>query len=67
MKGDFDELLKRRGLRILVVLNRTHFSVDRGVTQGITHDAFELFEKFLNKKHKTGNSLKDRFYSCESR
>jgi membrane-bound lytic murein transglycosylase MltF len=57
VQGDFDELLKRRGLRILVVPNRTHFFVDRGVTQGITYDAFELFEKFLNKKHKTGKLL----------
>jgi ABC-type amino acid transport substrate-binding protein len=54
VKGDFDELLKRRVIRILVVPNRTHFFVDRGVTQGITYDAFELFEKFLNTKHQTG-------------
>jgi len=54
VKGDFDELLKRRVIRILVVPNRTHFFVDRGTTQGITYDAFELFEKFINKKHQTG-------------
>ena len=52
------ELLKRRGLRILVVPNRTHFFVDRGVTQGITYDAFrKIFEKFLNfKALEQGNS-----------
>jgi hypothetical protein len=67
VKGDFDELLKRRGIRILVVPNRTHFFVDRGVTQGITYDAFELFEKFLQKAQDRETSLKDSFYSCESR
>ena len=52
--GDFDELLKRRGLRISVVPNRTHFFVDR-VSDARHHvRRFRAFEKFLNKKHKTG-------------
>ena len=54
LTGDFDQLLRRRILRILVVPNRTNFFIDRGQTRGVTYEAFELVEKFINKKHKTG-------------
>jgi len=54
LKGDFDELMKRRVIRVLVVPNRTGFFIARGETRGLTYDVFSVFEKFINKKHKTG-------------
>jgi membrane-bound lytic murein transglycosylase MltF len=53
--GDFDAMRKRRRIRVLVVYNRTNYFIDKGVQRGITYEAFHLFEKYLNKKYKTGN------------
>jgi membrane-bound lytic murein transglycosylase MltF len=53
--GDFDALKKRRGIRVLVVFNKTNYFIDKGAPRGITYDAFKLFEDWINKKYKTGN------------
>lgn len=52
--GDFDGMMKRRTVRVLVTYNKMMFFVDRGRFRGATHDAFVRFEKFLNKKLETG-------------
>jgi membrane-bound lytic murein transglycosylase MltF len=52
--GDFDGMLKRRTIRVLVTYNKMMFFLDRGRTRGATHDAFVGFEEFLNKKLETG-------------
>jgi membrane-bound lytic murein transglycosylase MltF len=52
--GDFDGITKRRTVRVLVSYNKMMFFLDRGRYRGATHDAFVRFEKFLNKKLKTG-------------
>ena len=64
--GDFDELLKRRGLRILVVPNRTHFFVDRRDARHHVRRVRAL-RKIPQHKAQDETPLKDRFYSCESR
>ena len=54
-KGDFDELVKRRAIRVAVTFNRTHYFIDRGQERGITYESLKLFEKDLNASLKTGN------------
>ncbi len=51
--GDFDRMVKRRLIRVLVPPSRTFFFVDRGKKQGLTYDTLMLFERDLNKKLKT--------------
>jgi membrane-bound lytic murein transglycosylase MltF len=54
-KGDFDELVKRRAIRVGVTFNRTHYFIDHGQERGITYESLKLFEKDLNTSLKTGN------------
>jgi membrane-bound lytic murein transglycosylase MltF len=53
--GDFDEMVKRRLIRVAVTYNRTHYFVDKGQERGITYESLKLFESDLNTKLKTGN------------
>ena len=53
--GDFDEMVKRRIIRVGVTFNRTHYFIDRGQERGLTFEALKLFESDLNTKLKTGN------------
>ena len=49
--GDFDTMLKRRIIRVLVPYSRTLFFNDMGRERGITADNFREFEGYLNKKY----------------
>lgn len=49
--GDFDTMLKRRIIRVLVPYSRTLFFNDKGRERGISADNFREFEEFLNKKY----------------
>ena len=51
--GDWDGIVKRRALRVLVVYSRTFYFVDKGVQRGLTYEAFKGFEDDINKKLKT--------------
>ena len=53
--GDFDEMVKRRSIRVAVTFNRTHYFVDQGQERGITYEALKSFETDLNAELKTGN------------
>ena len=53
--GDFDEMVKRRLIRVAVTFNRTHYFIDKGQERGITYEALKAFETDLNKDLKTGN------------
>jgi membrane-bound lytic murein transglycosylase MltF len=53
--GDFDGMIKRRQIRVLVTYSKTHYFVDRGTQRGMTYDVFRLFEDDLNKKLKSKN------------
>ena len=48
--GDFDTMLKRRIIRVLVPYSRTLFFNDKGKERGISADNFREFEEFLKKK-----------------
>ncbi|MDX2481966.1 MAG: lytic transglycosylase F [Desulfuromusa sp.] len=50
--GDFNGMVKRRTIRVLVSYNKMMFFFDKGRNRGATHDAFVGFEEFLNKKLK---------------
>ena len=52
--GDWNEIVKRRALRVLVVYSRTMYFVDKGTQRGITYEVFKGFEDDINKKLKTG-------------
>jgi membrane-bound lytic murein transglycosylase MltF len=48
--GDLPGIKERRYLRMLVTFNRTHYFADRMQQHGVTYDAGELFETFLNQR-----------------
>jgi membrane-bound lytic murein transglycosylase MltF len=53
--GDFDEMIKRRAIRVAVTFNRTHYFIDQGQERGLTYESLKLFENDLNTDLKTGN------------
>ena len=53
-RGDFDEILRRRNIRVLVPFNRTIFFIDKGNEYGVAADLGKELEKWINKKYKFG-------------
>jgi membrane-bound lytic murein transglycosylase MltF len=53
--GDFDEMVKRRVIRVGVTYNRTHYFVDMGQERGLTYESLKSFDTELNAALKTGN------------
>lgn len=53
-KGDFEAMKKRRLVRVAVPYSRTLFFNDKGVQRGLTAENIQQFERWLNKKYKTG-------------
>ena len=49
-KGDFEGMLVRRQIRVLVPYSRTLYYNDRGRERGVTADHVRDFERFVNKK-----------------
>jgi membrane-bound lytic murein transglycosylase MltF len=49
--GDFDAMLQRRTIRVLVPYSRTLYYNDKGHERGITAELVRDFERYLNKKH----------------
>lgn len=50
--GDFDEMMKRRKIRVLVPYSRTLFYIDKGRERGLTAELVRDFERYINKKYK---------------
>ncbi len=48
--GDFDGMVERRRVRILVTYSRTHYFVDRGTQRGLTYELGRLFEDDVNRQ-----------------
>lgn len=44
--GDFDGMLDRRMIRVLVVHNKMTFFLDKGQQRGATHDLFIAFQTY---------------------
>ena len=53
--GDFDEMIKRRMIRVGVTFNRTHYFIDKGQERGLTYESLKSFENDLNTDLKTGH------------
>jgi membrane-bound lytic murein transglycosylase MltF len=53
-KGDLDEMVKRRLIRVAVTYNRTHYFIDHAEERGLAYESIKLFEADLNKRLKTG-------------
>jgi membrane-bound lytic murein transglycosylase MltF len=49
--GDFDQMLERRVIRVLVPYSRTLYFVDKGHERGITAELLRDFERYLNKRY----------------
>jgi membrane-bound lytic murein transglycosylase MltF len=54
--GDFDQMVKRRLIRVGVTYNRTFYFGDQGVQRGAAYEFGKAFEDQLNEKLKTGNA-----------
>jgi membrane-bound lytic murein transglycosylase MltF len=52
--GDWDQIVKRGQLRVLVVYSRSNFFYDGGRQRGVVADAMDEFENVTNKRLKTG-------------
>src|SRR5262245_7052678 len=52
--GDFDGMVQRRQIRILVPYSKTLYFVDRGEQRGLAYETFQLFEQYVNKGLKKG-------------
>jgi membrane-bound lytic murein transglycosylase MltF len=52
--GDFNAMMRRRLMRVLVVNSKTLYYIDRGQPRGIVYEAFKEFEKEVNRKLKKG-------------
>jgi membrane-bound lytic murein transglycosylase MltF len=50
-KGDFDGMVERRHIRVLVPFSRTLFYNDKGRERGITAETARAFEQYINKKY----------------
>ena len=53
--GDLDEMVKRRNIRAIVMLNPIGFFYDQGQPRGAMYETMEDFQKFVNQKLKIGN------------
>ncbi len=50
-QGDFDGMVKRRHIRVLVPYSRTLYYNDKGRERGISADLVRDFEQYINKKY----------------
>jgi membrane-bound lytic murein transglycosylase MltF len=52
--GDFDAMLQRRMIRVAVPYSRTLYFNDAGRERGLTAELVREFERYVNRKYKTG-------------
>jgi membrane-bound lytic murein transglycosylase MltF len=52
--GDLDEMINRHQIRALLVINPISFFYVNGKPGGVTFEAVQKLERFINKKYKTG-------------
>jgi membrane-bound lytic murein transglycosylase MltF len=50
-KGDFDKMVERRSIRVLVPYSRTLYYTDRGREHGITAELVRDWERYLGRKY----------------
>ncbi|WP_153304797.1 transporter substrate-binding domain-containing protein [Desulfocapsa sulfexigens] len=52
-KGDYDEMVKRRVIRVLIPYSKTFYFLDGATEKGLSYDAVKLFEKYINRQQGT--------------
>jgi membrane-bound lytic murein transglycosylase MltF len=52
--GDLDDMVKRRNIRALILINPIGFFYDHGRPRGVLYETLEEFQKFVNQKLKSG-------------
>jgi membrane-bound lytic murein transglycosylase MltF len=50
-KGDFEQMLARREIRVLLPYSRTLFFVDKGRERGVSAEVLRDFEHYVNRKY----------------
>ena len=50
-RGDFDQMLERRVIRVLAPYSRTLYYVDKGHERGITAELARDFERYVNQRY----------------
>ena len=55
--GDYDGMLKRRAIRVLVTYSKTFYFMDGGNQRGLSYEMIQSFEKHINRQQKK-NPLK---------
>ena len=53
--GDFDQMVERRLLRVLVAPSKSYYFVENGQQRGATYESFGAFGEAMNKKLGTGH------------
>lgn len=56
-KGDYNGMLKRRVIRVLVTYSKTFYFMDGGEQKGLSYEMIQSFEKHINRQQKK-NPLK---------
>src|SRR5271165_7161481 len=59
--GDLDAMVKRGSIRALVLYSRTGFFYVDGKPEGISYEALEYFEQFVNQKLRTTQQVQVTF------
>ena len=59
--GDLDEMVKRGSIRALVLYSRSGFFYVDGKPQGISYEALQYFEQFVNQKLRTRQDIQVTF------
>jgi len=49
---DFDAMVKRGYIRVLVVFSKTYYFIDKGQQRGLAYEAFTIFDQELRKRLK---------------
>jgi len=59
--GDLDAMVKRGSIRALVLYSRSGFFYVDGKPEGISYEALQYFEQFVNQKLRTGQQVQVTF------
>lgn len=51
--GDYDRMLDRRLIRILIPYSKTYYFLDGATEKGLAYDGAKFFEKYINELQKT--------------
>jgi len=52
--GDFDGMVERHQIRVLVPYSKTFYFLDGATQRGLSYEGMQIFEKWLNKELDTG-------------